>query len=276
MKTKKRFDFPEQIRLENTNKCNAHCVICPREKQTRAQGFMDESLLERILEECRGERITKFTVQGYGEPLLDKNFCRFVRRAKDTLDCPTFSVSNGSLITPGLAREMVSSGLDKVKISFYGVNKEEYEKIHTPLSFDKTRQCILNLIEAKKEAGSSMKIRLQYIGSIWRFLPFCLQWAGKTMVGFNTLHNYGHGRRYNRRENRGRCPMLDDPILQVLWNGDIVPCCYDFNGEMVLGNLYKNSIREIWRGEPYEKMRKANDRGDFSDYPICLMCDRRR
>ena len=268
--------FPEQIRLENTNACNAACVMCPRELQTRHRGYMQPELLDRILEQCQGHKITKFTIQGFGEPLLDPNFCRYIRQVKETLGCRTFTVSNGSLITPQLAHEMATCGLDKIKVSFYGLNQREYEEIHTYLKYETTRQGILNLVAAKRATGSKLVIRTQYIGKMWKFVPFAVQWLGKTSIGYNTLHNYGRGRLYNKMRGKGNgCPMHRQNILQVLWNGDVVPCCYDFNGDMVLGNLYDDSIEQIWNSNGYKHLRSADACGDYSDYPICEKCDKR-
>ena len=237
---------------------------------------MKPELLDRILEQCQGHKITKFTIQGFGEPLLDPNFCRHVQRVKTTLGCRTFTVSNGSLITPQLAHQIAICGLDKIKISFYGLNKREYEEIHTHLKYETTREGILNLVAAKRATGSKLVIRLQYIGKMWKFVPFALQWMSKTSVGFNRLHNYGRGRLYNKLRGRGDgCPMHRQNILQVLWNGDVVPCCYDFNGDMVLGNLYEQTIEQIWNGRLYNQLRSSDACGDYADYPICKKCDKR-
>ena len=268
--------LPEQVRLENTNACNAHCMICPREKQSRKIGFMDSRLLQQIVEDVKGQRITKFTVQGFGEPLLDRHFCSHVHFIKRELDCSTFSVSNGSLITPELARELVVCGLDKIKISFYGINKREYESMHRRLSYERTVKGVMNLVEAKRAARSRIVIRLQYIGKPWRFVSFVFQWVRKTSVGYNTLHNYGGGRRYRKSRGSPRgCPILSQSILQVLWTGEVVPCCYDFNGEMLLGDLRRQSIRDVWHGERYRSIRRAHETNDFADWPLCRTCDRR-
>ena len=268
--------FPKEIRLENTNACNARCVICPREKQTRKIGAIAPRLVDRIVQEAKGKGVRKFTVQGFGEPLLDKGFCRHVQQVKQELNCRTFSVSNGSLITPELARDMVTCGLDKIKISFYGINRQEYESVHHRLSFEQTVQAVKWLIEAKRAARSKLKIRLQYIGRLWRFVPFALQWAAHASVGYSTLHNYGGGRGYQKvRRSSGKCPILAQPILQVLWDGRVTPCCYDFNGTMILGDLRRQSIEDVWNGEPYRRLREAQETEDFSEWTLCRSCDRR-
>ena len=157
--------FPREIRLENTNACNARCVICPREKQTRSIGVIAPELVEQIVDEARPQPISKFTVQGFGEPLLDKNFCSHLRLIKRELSCPTFSVSNASVITPELAEELVSCGLDKIKISFYGINKREYESIHRGLTYERTVAGVNHLIQAKR-AGNIADMALQVASGI--------------------------------------------------------------------------------------------------------------
>ncbi len=220
-----------------------------------------------------------FETVNVGQPSssFTRRFCEQMRRVKDELDCPTFTVSNGSRIAPELARELVACGLDKIKISFYGVNKKEYEKIHTPLRYEDTCRSVMNLVRAKRAARSKIAIRLQYIGRFRKFIPFGLQWLPKgVIVEFNTLHNFGEGRTYRATEGAGGdCPILSASVLQVLWTGEVIPCCYDFDGRMVLGNIYEQSIESIWHGEPSRRLREAHARRDFSDWPICRTCDKR-
>lgn len=44
-------------------------------------------------------------------------------------------------------------------------------------------------------------------------------------------------------------------IMQVLWDGRVVPCCYDFDGKIVLGDLRRESVAKVWNGEKYERFR---------------------
>ncbi|MDZ7667473.1 MAG: hypothetical protein U5K27_19450, partial [Desulfotignum sp.] len=37
---RRNFPLPAVIMIENTNHCNAHCVMCPRETLTRKRGVM--------------------------------------------------------------------------------------------------------------------------------------------------------------------------------------------------------------------------------------------
>jgi hypothetical protein len=61
-----------------------------------------------------------------------------------------------------------------------------------------------------------------------------------------------------RKENRPKvkCNFITDNWVGVYWNGDIVRCCIDWNGEEKLGNVhtYKN---EDWTGKEISFCKKC-------------------
>lgn len=42
----------------------------------------------------------------------------------------------------------------------------------------------------------------------------------------------------------------------ILWNGDVTLCCHDLKGKKVIGNIYYNSLKDIWNCDEYKKLRK--------------------
>lgn len=62
-----------QVGLENTNHCNAACVMCPREKQTRPLGYMDLAHSERPIKEIaeHNDVVERVHMRNFGEPLRD-------------------------------------------------------------------------------------------------------------------------------------------------------------------------------------------------------------
>lgn len=41
----------------------------------------------------------------------------------------------------------------------------------------------------------------------------------------------------------------------ITWDGKVVPCCFDKDAHYVLGDLKKESFKDIWYGEAYDKFR---------------------
>ena len=57
----------------------------------------------------------------------------------------------------------------------------------------------------------------------------------------------------------------------ILWNGDMVLCCVDWERTQVFGNIHEQSIREIWNGEGYRKYRQRMMDRDLAG-TICENC----
>jgi radical SAM protein with 4Fe4S-binding SPASM domain len=45
-------------------------------------------------------------------------------------------------------------------------------------------------------------------------------------------------------------------MSNIFSNGDVVPCCYDYNSEMKVGNVFEKPFTEIWNGPTYRDLRK--------------------
>jgi radical SAM protein with 4Fe4S-binding SPASM domain len=41
----------------------------------------------------------------------------------------------------------------------------------------------------------------------------------------------------------------------ITWDGRVVPCCFDKDAHYVLGDLRKQSFREIWNGDAYDEFQ---------------------
>ncbi len=108
------FDFPQEIWIENTNVCNAVCVMCPREKQSRPLGLMKFSLFEKLIKEISGfsDSVNRVHLHNYGEPLMDKELPKRIKLAKEFGIKHVFFVTNASLLTQELSREIIVAGLD--------------------------------------------------------------------------------------------------------------------------------------------------------------------
>lgn len=53
----------------------------------------------------------------------------------------------------------------------------------------------------------------------------------------------------------GKCDGISGQ-LQVKSNGDVVPCCYDFNSKLLLGNINNDKLSNILKSKNYKEMEK--------------------
>jgi len=277
--------LPSVLMIENTNHCNAECVMCPRDTLSRKRGFMDFGLFEKIMKEVSTLRRKPVThLHGFGEPLLDKLLPDRIRLAKNSGIKRTYIVTNASLLFPETARKIISAGLDKMKISFYGTDEESYNNTMKRLDFKVTLRNIKEFLRIRKEMKrDTPRLILQYLPNETnsaRTAEFRSLWGPLIdpsvgdCLNVATLHNYGGGRTYNRLGKKivSVC-YFPWTSMSVLWDGRVVTCCMDSNGVQVLGDLNFQSVEDVWNGPVLSGVRNDFKKFDYSKYPVCLSCD---
>lgn len=277
--------WPSEILIENTNGCNAQCVMCPRETLTRQRGFMEFGLFEKIIREVSGASRTPVVhLHGFGEPLLDESLPERIKLAKACGIRKTYLVTNASLLFPETSRKIIDAGLDTMKISFYGTDETSYQATMRRLDYKTTFHNIREFVRIRKELKKrTPKLILQYLPqeanearteefrSLWRSV---LDKKAGDRLNSSTLHNYGGGRAYNRvGEKIVSVCFYPWTALSVLWDGKAVTCCMDYNGVQEVGDLNTQSVREIWNGPVLSAIRTNFGKLDYSGFPTCQSCD---
>ncbi len=277
--------WPSQILIENTNHCNARCVMCPRDSLTRKCGFMEFGLFEKIMNELSGANPKPIVhLHGFGEPLLDTILPEKIKLAKACGIKQTYIVTNASLLFPETARLLIDAGLDAMKISFYGTDEESYNATMRRLDFKVALQNIKDFMRIRKELKkSNPKLILQYLPqetngaktkefqSLWRSLP---DKKRGDCLNISSLDNFGGGKSYNLvGEKILSVCFYPWSALSVLWDGRAATCCVDYNGVQSVGDLNVQSVREVWNGPVLSAIRRNFGTLDYSGFPTCLRCD---
>ncbi len=280
----KKSEFPNQVWIENTNLCNAHCVMCPRDKMTRPTGIMDFLLFEKLIREIsRYSQVNRIHLHNYGEPLIDPDLPAKIKFAKDYKIKFTYIVTNGSLLNDSLAHTLIQNGLDRIKISFYGTDAPTYNNTMRGLDFEQTLSNTLNFFNVRRKLNKTKpSIVIQYIPmetnnrQIQQFVHLFKSqinpvWNDK--LNITQLHNYGRGKEFNiAGEKKFTCEFPWNTMV-VLYTGEVVPCCMDFNGDIILGDTNTQSIKDIWNNSSFKDIRKEFMRLDYKNYNICHHCD---
>ena len=132
-----------EVRVENTNRCNARCSICPRDKLTRPLATMDMQLFNKLIAEVKVMGAETISIFGYGEPLLDKTITDKIQLCTD-FGLETFITTNASLLDIDVATNILKAGLTHIRFSVHGVHGN-YENIHG-LNYNNTQRNIANFI----------------------------------------------------------------------------------------------------------------------------------
>lgn len=264
----------KELRIENTNRCNGHCLICPREKLTRPLATMDMADYCEIIDEAIELGITDVSIFGFGEPTIDKGLpdkVAYATRAGLT----THITTNGSLLSVFLAHALIDAGLKNIRFSIHSSVPMKYAKVHRGLDWLEVWRNFGNFVALNKQKGHNCTVHLTCIPVFDETVEeIRATWEKATdYLEIWRPHNWGQGRGYRpiapRRKTCGR--PFSGP-LQVQVDGTVIPCCFLTNSELVLGNVKNDSLYNILTGPAYEALREAHRVGNVSGYP-CETCD---
>ncbi len=65
------------------------------------------------------------------------------------------------------------------------------------------------------------------------------------------------------------CPAPHDQFV-ILWNGDVVSCCTDYEGHTKTANVFASSVEAVWRGETRANRLRDMLGGRLLD--VCARC----
>jgi MoaA/NifB/PqqE/SkfB family radical SAM enzyme len=277
-----RLRHPE-ARYEVTDHCNADCIMCPREQHVlaRAHGIMDLQKYKDSIDEVTDLGCKQVVLTGFGEPLIDKTLVKKVEYAKSK-GLRTYIISNASLLTRKKSTELIKAGLDELRISYYGMRKETYERVMVGLNFDVTMKNLADFLEIREELGS----KLPRLELNWLVLPenegdtelFKEYWEPRAdAIEIWKPHNFGDGRSYRERYEdisvKTTCGRPENGPLQIQWDGEVIPCCYDYNNQIVLGNAFEQPVLDVLNAEKYRLLRISHGESKFELFPYCNQCD---
>jgi MoaA/NifB/PqqE/SkfB family radical SAM enzyme len=118
---------PGFCQIAVTNACNARCGFCSFPQVPAASRVMaDPVRLARGLESLRKAGVYYLCLTG-GEPLLYPALLPTLARARD-LDINTILCTNGSLLTPGLSRDLKDAGLETLIISMDAPTAAQHDR----------------------------------------------------------------------------------------------------------------------------------------------------
>lgn len=267
-------DYPHSIDIQTKSGCNAHCSFCPVGKEeNRVYGTMSDALFHKIIDEVI-EYPTLWKIDPYllNDPLVDKKIpekIAYIAFKRGRRKFPKVRITtNAGLLTEEMGYRLLhSEGLDEINISFHSIIPEVYERMMSPLKFDRVMGNILRFKEQwDKFRGKKPSLTI---------------WTVKTRPVLENLKNekafwdkVGIGFKARKLDNRAnksveelelgdrefvRVPFCVIPFWRtwIMWNGDMIMCCVDQERSNLLGNCGNRSIKEIWNDSKYQELRRS-------------------
>ncbi len=226
--------------------------------------------------------IKTISIVSIGEPFLDKKLASRIRAAKK-LGLKVIVSTNGSLLKPQIANDIINSGLDELHISIDGHTKQTYESIRIGLNFDQVLSNVRQFMHAREASHNKHpKVMIRCVGlkqnqnelksfqKFWHnIVDDCIvshthDWAGGVSKNFR-------GAFHSAALRRVPCRLIWKELM-VHHDGAVVACCHDYEGALKVGDIKHQPLTEIWNGKQLFLLRQAHLSRNLSNLPTCAKC----
>jgi MoaA/NifB/PqqE/SkfB family radical SAM enzyme len=288
-------DVPWVVFVDPSDICNFRCRFCPSgdidlvKSVGRPLTTMKFNLYKKIIDDiCEFEKPVK-VVRLYkeGEPLINQNFSKMVKYAKDSGCCERVdTTTNASLLNPKRNLKIIKSGLDRINISVEGVNEKQYlDLCGYKIKFDKLVKNITHFYDNRKQCEMIIKTNGDLIpkedhqkfydifGDIADgvFIEHTMScWIDFDMKGIKqneVFDIYG-----GAVKEVDICPY---PFYSFSINstGTVSLCSIDWARRLIIGDVNKESVKDIWNGEKLRGYQQLFLTGKRKKHLICGRCN---
>ena len=241
--------YIERIELNPTEICNLSCSLCPR-----GHGYPNKDLhmsletcaqIKKHLDDCSYSKLVSIT--GRGEPTLTKNFRELLMIILENARYKCYMYTNGkkldevSDLIPRFWRVYVDV-YDKSTSVYTGVRKkwEKFSNVRVLHKPDLNESYFTH----NKQINTKFSNRGGYLGQIQN----------------------------NIKQNP--CAFVFQKIF-INWNGDYNLCCDDWKEQLVMSNVYDETIEEYVNTSPgLKRYRDQHIIGERACLKVCSGCDR--
>ena len=281
--------FPQMLQVETATKCNATCFICPNSQIKRAP--METAVFKRIIDDCVGKGVREIHPFFTNEPLMERRLWEFMDYCD--LHIPEAGIhlyTNASLLTERTARRLLGQpNFRFIAFSLDGATTDTFEMMRPGLQWAKVKENCDRFLALRLELGRSNDVHVKTVLTRVRqneqdVEAFEAMWKGRVDevmvhgsdgragIGFNQDEG---GERAGWWKNDPRWPCrahrCHHHSMYILSTGECVPCCKDWNGATVIGNITEASVEEVWNSDSYAAIRRKLDAGVF-DEAACKLC----
>ena len=300
-----------KIQFELSSRCNERCIHCYIPNDKKNHGFdMPTAKVKSILDEFAEMGGIHVTLSG-GEVFLHKDLMEIVQYCREK-DLKISILSNLISLKDDQLPILKASNLSLIQVSLYSMDPVIHDSITTVKgSFEKTKDSIEKLVAADIPVQISCPIMKANKHGYGKVLDYARSLKIKAQTDYimmarsdldteNLANRLSleeteellrdiilHDAQY-RDETLQQLPVSDEikfnldrfkkqPVCGVGYdnccitaNGDVYPCAgwQDY----VLGNVYKQSLQEIWENsERVKELRKITQ----ESFPQCLECEAR-
>ncbi|MDD5594689.1 MAG: radical SAM protein [Candidatus Omnitrophica bacterium] len=274
--------------FETTSECNLRCPMCIHSTSYKHIEPMTVEVFEAGISGIKEMDIPSVAMNRTNEPLLDKNIFKRIKRIMDVENVvDTYIYTNALLLDEETSKNILESGITRMLIGFDGFSAKVYEQVRVGSDYKKVLANIERFLKLRKKMKKIFPVvRVSFVkNSINEHEAEAWFNFWKDKVDYISVQEYltqvlSENKNYLIPKSSKRTTVtLDDitcsqPFQRaiILGDGSVLPCCAPFSSELCIGNIKKNSLKDIWNGAAILRLRGYFLEKKWYDHPICSKC----
>lgn len=283
----------ERAVIEVAGGCNYSCGMCPQADNGRGKEWtrkMPLAQFTNILDQLPGKPV--INLEGSGEPTLATDLDKYIHECK-VRGFPVFMYTNGSRLSGDYMKRVVDAGVDFIRLSCVGYDRETYKEWMSKDNFELLKKNATELKQYISDTNSTCEVSSYHLildnhnidNEINLYRTNFIDQVG-TVAYIWKMHNWSGNyqpvyiRDPSQRKSCGR-PAAPEITIRAGGTdghtGAVTPCCQTMGppneAKSVLGHTDTQTLHEIWNGDLYEELREKHMTGDFDSIEYCKDCD---
>lgn len=273
-------ELPPKILMDlQEGYCNLKCPKClvHGSDDTAAikaiRGYMSLEDARKILDEVM---VAKSLIQPtlWSEPLLARDFRQHISDMKERGIAVALN-TNGLLLTEDIAQFLVDIKLDSVFFSIDATTPETLKKVRGVDKLEQIQEAVFTMLRVRGGAtypriGVSFAFEKENQHEHDEFVSYWVKYVD--VVRVNQVYEGGRWQNIPLPEKRVPCQAIYH-TMAIHHDGDVSVCCLDGFKETTLGNVFKDSVKDVWLGEEFQKVRHYHETDQYDRVPFCKNCN---
>lgn len=263
--------------------CNLRCKYCVHgsgaswlEKMQKNGHFFKLETAKKMIDGLKtsSERsitaLQRITYAGYGEPLLNPELpeiIAYTKRSQVTEEVVV--VTNAVALTEDLSDSLIGAGVDLLRVSIQGISAEDYieqsgkqvdlkKLVHSLQYYYKHKspkqRMYVKIMNEQLKTEAERETFLQMFGECCDEIAFESLAPVLSKASETDKDQFAKGINTDSVAQTSICP-LPFYSLHVMADGNVSTCCY-YDHAVMLGNVYQQSIQDIWESSQYRAFLK--------------------
>lgn len=262
-----------KIYIEITNYCNLNCSFCSRDNRIKHEMTIDE--FRHIVNEIKNYTDSVY-LHVKGEPLLHSKLDEILSIC-DKNNLKVRITTNGTLLK-NKKDILLKHNIKQINVSLHSENSQVnyFENVFNTCDELSKKTAIVYRIWTLPSLKLD-KISTKIVDKINRHYNLSTNIVNKIINDKNIKisdniyldkdYEFEWPKVKDERTDIGTC-LGTRTHIAILSNGDVVPCCLDSNGVIKLGNIHKESLKDIIESDMFQKIRNSFQNNKV----VCSLC----